>query len=60
MIYLRKKNEQDAPFDSHFTSIINLYMFLAGLLHLIRRYLSVYTAVSMCHAFMLAGCRQPT
>jgi len=35
---------------------INLYMFRAGLLLIIRSYWSVYTATGMHHAFMLAGC----
>ena len=33
-------------------------MFQAGLLLIIRRYYSVYTATGTCHAFMLTGCWQ--
>jgi hypothetical protein len=56
MIYLRIKNKQDVLFYSQFISIINLYMFRAGLLLINRRYFSVYTYIGVCHAFMLAGC----
>jgi len=45
VIYLRSNNQQDALFYSQFLSIINLYMFRAGLLLIIRRYFSVYTAI---------------
>jgi len=37
-MYLCNKNQQDALFYAQFISIINLYMFRAGLLLLIRRY----------------------
>ena len=41
VIYLCNKDQQDALFYSQFTSIINLYMFRAGLLLIIRRCFSV-------------------
>jgi hypothetical protein len=46
------KDQQDALFTFSFIPINNLYMFRAGLLPIIRRYDSVYTAVGICHAFM--------
>jgi len=51
--YLGIKNQQDALFCSQFISIINIYMFRAGLLLIIMRYFSVCTAFGKCHALML-------
>jgi hypothetical protein len=39
-----------------FISLINFYMFRAGLLLIIRRYYSVHTTICICHSFMLTGC----
>ena len=40
-----------------FISIINLYMFQAALLLIIiRMHYSVYTAIDICHGFILTGC----
>jgi len=53
---LGNNNQQDALTYSQFISIINLYLFRAGLLLIIRRYFSVCAGIDMCHAFMLPGC----
>jgi len=58
VIYLCDNNQHDALFYFQFISVINLYVFRAGLLLIIRKYSSVYTATGICHAFMLTGCWQ--
>ena len=40
------------------TELNHLYMFQGRLLLIIMRYYPIYTAVGICHAFMLAGCLQ--
>jgi hypothetical protein len=47
VIHLCNKNQKDTLFYSQFISIINLYVFRAGLLLIMRRYFSVYTEIGM-------------
>ena len=58
VICLSNENQQDALFSSQFISVINLYMFRAGLQLVTRKYFSVYTAIGIFFFFalMLAGC----
>jgi len=58
MIDSRSKIQQDALYFSQFVSLIHFYIFRASLLLIASRYLSVYTAIGVCHAFVLIGCWQ--
>jgi hypothetical protein len=46
--YLYNKDQEHAIITFSFIPVNNLYMFRVGLLVVIRRYDSVYTAVSIC------------
>jgi hypothetical protein len=53
--YPHRKKPKGCTIYFRFISIINLYLFRAGLLLNIRRYYSVYKEIGTCHAFMLTG-----
>jgi hypothetical protein len=52
IIYLCSKDQQNALFTFSFIPINNLYMFRTGLLLIVRRYCSVYTAVCLHHRLL--------
>jgi hypothetical protein len=58
LLHYLQQEPTGCPIYFQFISIINLYMFRAGLLRIIRRYYSVYTTTGICHAFILTGCWQ--